>query len=440
MSRKERRAAKEKKPNLFKRFGAWFKNLKTWKKTVLIIILIILIAAGCVFGYIYSKLSKIDTDALDSRDLSCVDVDGYINVLLLGVDARDMKSLKDCRTDAIMIASIKEETGEVHLTSIYRDTYLKMGGDDLYDKVTHAFSYGGAKESIKTVNQALDLNIKHYVVFNFKAVADVVDGVGGINLNIKDYEIEQLNKYTIETAENIGKAKYNLVEEAGKQKIEGVQAVSYGRIRYGVGDDFKRTERMRVVLEKSLGRVKKMKFTQIDKLIDKVLPQVNTNLKTMDILTLAWKVKDFNIVGSASFPYEVSTGYLNGTAYVFPSDLVTDVKKFHKDVFGKKNFKPSNKVYEIAENIDIALGSSTGQGTIDLDEIEKNPTEAPEITPDVQEPQEPEYPDGGETGGGSTGGGTTGGEVTPTPTPTPDPSVPGGGGSESGGTEAPSGE
>ena len=289
MSRRERNAA-AKKPNVFRRIGNWFKNLKTWKKTVLIILLVILIAAGVVFGYMYSKLNKIDKMNLDDRELSCVDIDGYINVLLLGVDARDMSDLKDCRTDAIMIASIKEETGEVHLTSIYRDTYLKMGGKNFYDKITHAFVNGGPKTTVKAINQALDLNIDKFVVFNFKAVADVVDGVGGINLDIEDYEIQQLNKYTIETADNIGKKKYNLVEEAGKQKIEGVQAVSYGRIRYGVGDDFKRTERMRIVLEKSLNKVKKMKFTKLDKLIDKIMPQVKTNLSNMDIITLAWKV------------------------------------------------------------------------------------------------------------------------------------------------------
>ncbi len=418
MSRRERNAA-AKKPNVFRRIGNWFKNLKTWKKTVLIILLVILIAAGVVFGYMYSKLNKIDKMNLDDRELSCVDIDGYINVLLLGVDARDMSDLKDCRTDAIMIASIKEETGEVHLTSIYRDTYLKMGGKNFYDKITHAFVNGGPKTTVKAINQALDLNIDKFVVFNFKAVADVVDGVGGINLDIEDYEIQQLNKYTIETADNIGKKKYNLVEEAGKQKIEGVQAVSYGRIRYGVGDDFKRTERMRIVLEKSLNKVKKMKFTKLDKLIDKIMPQVKTNLSNMDIITLAWKVKDFKIVGSASFPYEVSTGYLDGTSYVFPSDLVADVKRLHKEVFGRKHYEPSDKVYSIAGEISSALGSSANHGSVNVDQITENPQDTPSLETLPETLPEEQKPEDGNTT-------PPGGQVTPpappvNPQPEPQP-------------------
>ena len=91
----------------------------------------------------------------------------------------------------------------------------------------------------------MDLNVDKYVLFNFKMVSDLVNSVGGITVDVKDYEIQQLNKYTKQTAHNIGQKKYKLVTKAGKQKLEGVQAVSYGRIRKGVGDDFKRTSRMR---------------------------------------------------------------------------------------------------------------------------------------------------------------------------------------------------
>ena len=110
---------------------------------------------------------------------------------------------------------------------------------------------------MKTVNQALDLNIKKYVLFNFKAVSDVVEEVDGINIDVKDYEIDELNKYTYETALIIGTENYNMVSEAGPQKLTGPQAVAYGRIRKGVGDDFKRTERMRTVIKKLLTKVKK---------------------------------------------------------------------------------------------------------------------------------------------------------------------------------------
>ena len=89
-----------------------------------------------------------------------MDVDGYINILLLGVDSRDMKNIQGSGADAIMILSIKEETGEVKLISVYRDTYLKMGENDSYNKITDANRIGGPKMTIQALNQAMDMNIQ----------------------------------------------------------------------------------------------------------------------------------------------------------------------------------------------------------------------------------------------------------------------------------------
>ena len=351
-------------------------KMKTWKKVLIIIIVVILAFAAVAFGYMYSKLGKLDREILDKDELSCVDVDGYVNILMLGVDARVMTSLKDCRTDAIIIASIEEKTGKIHLTSIYRDTYLKMGGDDLFDKVTHAFTHGGAKNSIKTINQALDLNIDKYVVFNFKTVADTVDYLGGINVDVKPYEINELNKYTIQSAKIIGQKDYNLVEQAGKQKLCGPQAVSYGRIRKGVGDDFKRTERMRVVISKCMNKVKKLSFSKIDGLIDLIMPQIKTNMSNGDILYLAKHMTKYEMVGSTGFPYKVECGMINGVSYVFPVDLEKDVIKLHKDVFKQDDYFPSAQCRRISDRIKGVVGGGL--------------TPAPDIAPPPKEltPQE----------------------------------------------------
>lgn len=400
---KKSNAMTTKKTKKKKGFKGWFRGLKKWQKALFVIILILLLVTGVAFGYIYNKLGRIGKISLDKRELSCVDIDGYVNILLLGVDSRDMKDTKGARTDAIMIASIKEETGEVYITSIYRDTFLKMGKDDLYDKVTHAFAYGGPKETIRTINQALDLNIEKFVLFNFKAVADVVDGVGGVTVDVEDYEIPQLNKYTIQSAEIIGKKDYKLVQEPGKQKIEGVQAVSYGRIRQGVGDDYKRTERMRIVLEKVLNKTKKLSVGKIDDLIDTVLPQIKTNLSNKDIISMAMNATKYKVVGSKGFPYEVTGGMLDGVSYVFPLDLEKDVKKLHEEVFKQKDYKPSQKCISISNRIKELSGATPSNTVpIDVDKITENPTEhteeLPEMTPDPnakpqEKPQEPATPE-----------------------------------------------
>lgn len=411
-------------------------RLKLYQKILIGILIIAILVVGLGYAYLQSKLNKLNRDSVEnftSKELSCVDVDGYINILLIGIDARDISEYKDARADAIIIASIEEKTGKVYLTSIYRDTYLKLGDENLYDKINHSFANGGAKETMKTINQAMDLNISKYVLFNFKAVSDVVNEMDGITVDVEDYEIDELNKYTYETALIIDTDKYEMVREAGKQKLTGPQAVAYGRIRKGVGDDFKRTERMRTVIKTILSKVKKQSLLKIDDLIDTVLPQIKTNLSNSDILTLGAKLKDFNIKGSKGFPYTVTTGYLNGGAYVFPADLENDVIELHKKVFGDKKYKPSKKVLEISNQIIKDFSFSEGQASIDPEQIIENPTAQPEVlVPEqsVEQPKaQPEVPppsnnQGGngentQPGEGNNQGGGTSEPNQPQPNPNP---------------------
>ena len=278
---------KEKKIDKFKN---WFLGLSKKKRiafVTVVVLVVLLLAVGiigyCLFNSIFADIHKATPE---DYDLSLTAVDGYYNILLLGVDSRDMDNLEGTRSDAIMIVSINEETNDVKLLSVYRDTFMKMGDTSTYDKITHACAYGGPEMTMRTLNQAMDLNISNYVVVNFKAVADLVDAVGGIEVNVEDYEIQQLNKYTIETANNIGREEYSLVESAGVQTLEGVQAVSYGRIRKGVGDDFKRTERMRTVISLVMDKMKEMSFKDIKQIIKMMTPQVQTNLSKTNILAL----------------------------------------------------------------------------------------------------------------------------------------------------------
>ena len=246
---------------------------------LLVIILILLIViAGVTFAT--HLLNKINKNEIDESKLYKHEVEGFTNILLLGVDARDMSDVDNARTDAIMIASINEETREITLTSIYRDTYLEMGDSGDYDKITHAHYYGGAEMSIATVNRALDLDIDKYVLVNFKCVADAIDAMGGIEVEVEDYEIEELNKYTKETARIIGREDYHLVKEPGEQTLDGCQAVAYGRIRKGVGDDFKRTDRMRIILSKMVKKAQGMKPKELTAVMNVVLPQLQTNMSS----------------------------------------------------------------------------------------------------------------------------------------------------------------
>ncbi len=366
MSRMERRRLEEQQRVLAKKGG---------KKSIINIILIVLIVLAILvatvtiasYWYVNSKLNQLtelpvnaDVENYSEYDLSCVNVDGYINVLVLGIDARDINDPnEEWRTDAIMIASIKEDTGDVYLTSLYRDTLFYLPGQGFYDKINHAFTYGGVQETMKAINQAMDLDIKNYVVFNIGACVDIIDAMGGLELDIEEYEISELNKYNKETWRISGQSgSAPQVVQAGTQHVDGSLAVTYGRIRKGVGDDYKRTERMRIVVGKMLDKVKTLSFKEIDNLLDIGLPQVKTNLSNSDIMGLGFKVFNFKISGSTSFPYTISDGYMGAVSYVFPTDLYNDVARLHREFFNQPNYIPSETAFNISSVIyQYAMGS-----------------------------------------------------------------------------------
>jgi len=169
--------------------------MKKWQKICLVIGGILILIVGVGYSFLQSKLGKIDYVEISKEDLQISDsIKGYRNIALLAVDTRDVNTNEGARSDGIIIASINEQTKDVKLISVYRDTYMQVEGHDL-TKITHAYSYGGPTLAIKTLNTNLDLNISEFVAVNFKAVANAIDLMGGIEIEIKDEELKQMNKY-----------------------------------------------------------------------------------------------------------------------------------------------------------------------------------------------------------------------------------------------------
>lgn len=329
--------------------------MRTWLKILISVVVIIgLAGAGAYQGfqsYMNHRLNQVKRVKVDKSKLSCVDVNGYVNIALLGVDSRSMskKALKNANTDAIIIVSLNSKTNEVSLTSVYRDTYLRLQGPggQYYGKINGALAAGGIEGSLKSLNEAMGLDIDQYVLFNFKMVAQLVDAVGGIEVNVHDYEIQQLNKYTIQTARNIHQKDYKLVKKAGKQTLQGVQAVSYGRIRKGVGDDFKRTSRMRVVIKKVTAKLKNLSISQMSDIMDVCLKQCQTNMSNKDMMAMAYRVPKMEFKKSSGFPYYFTGATLQGASSILPVNWEKNVKKFHKRVFGQEDYECPSSVIEI---------------------------------------------------------------------------------------------
>lgn len=330
------------------------KTKKRWKRVLLIFIILILIIVGVIAGFVKNKLNKINYVDISLEDIEINDgiaesLNGYRNIALLGVDTRDVTTNDGSRSDAIIIVSVNKETKDVKLISVYRDTYLYLGEEYGLDKVTHAHAYDGPALTISTLNQNLDLNISEFVTVNFEVVAEIIDMMGGIEIDIQDYELTQMNKYIEDTSKNTGISSSKLTH-SGKQTLDGVQAVTYSRIRKTAGGDYKRTERMRTVLTETFNKAKQMSISDINKIADKVLPQIQTNISQSEIVSLISQIMSYNVQDSIGWPYDTK-GITLDRWYGVPVTLESNVKQLHEEVFGQSDYEPTQTVKDISNKI-----------------------------------------------------------------------------------------
>lgn len=336
------------------------KKMAKWKKVLLIILIVLLLLLAVVAGigtyFVADKLGKIQKEDIDETAIGISDdnnkaLSGYRNIALLGIDSRaDDYSLGN-RSDCIIIASINEKTKDIKLISVYRDSYLAVeeNGKERLDKITHAYAYGGAQNTLKALNTNLDLNISEFVTVNFDAVITAVNAMGGISINIDQSELQYINSYIDGTSKTSGVSSKHITK-TGTQNLDGVQAVAYSRIRYTAGGDYKRTERMRTVIEAMLKKAKSLSIGQLNKLADTMLPKIRTNISSGEILGLIPSLASFNVDDSLGWPYEVK-GITLDRWYGVPVTLEENVKRLHKEAFEQDDYEASEKVKSISNQI-----------------------------------------------------------------------------------------
>jgi len=319
-------------------------------------IIVVFSAIATIFIYMNSKLDKIQYSDLSKTDLDInSDIDNqlsnYRNIAILGIDARADTFSPGNRSDCIMIVSINKTTNDVKIASVYRDTYLKIDNRGL-DKVTHAYSFGGPQLALNTLNNNLDLNISEFVAINFDSVKTAIDCVGGISLTLDADEVRYINSYI-----NALNAQFNTsspnITKPGTYKLDGVQALAYGRIRYTSGGDYKRTERMRTVLLKVFEITRGQSVGNLTKILDSILPHVYTNIPKKQILEQLPKINSYNVVQDFGWPDVdmVDGRIINKVWYGVPVDLEKSVSKLHEDLFDQKNYIPSENVKSISNSI-----------------------------------------------------------------------------------------
>lgn len=295
---------------------------------------------------------------------------GYMNIALFGVDAvTDNQLFKDSRSDSTMIASINLDTGDIKLVSVYRDTYLNLGTveelgldkiykdmvptDDYYSKCNATYSYAGAEQAIKMLNMNLDMNITDFVTVGYKGLSKVIDGLGGVYVEVDAEELKHINNYQIAVADVL-KCDYTKVTKTGYQLLNGVQAAAYCRIRQTTGSDFQRTARQREVLKSIEEQAKKADLNTLTAVFNDCIGDVYTSLKSEDILTLLGKIADYSIVEEAGFPNQDMLGNVTigaKGACVIPDSLVENVEWLHHFLFEDEEYTVSDTVKKINNKI-----------------------------------------------------------------------------------------
>lgn len=336
------------------------------KKFIIVIMILVLLGLGAFYFLkktTDSKIEKIKIEELDTNDIGVneevknkenlnSEKSEFRNILLLGIDTHYNDYVEGNRSDSIIIANINNKTKDVKLCSVYRDTFLSVidnNGKEILDKVTHAYAFGNSKNALKSINTSLDLNIKEYITVNFAALTDVIDTIGGVEIDIDSQELIYINGYIKDTsiATNVPAKK---LEKPGKYTLTGVQAVAYSRIRYTAGGDYKRAERQREVLDAMFKKAKTLSLNKINEMLDKLLPEVSTNLKKEQIQELLLDLMNYKIKTSIGWPYNLKGHSMNKFINV-PITLEKNVERLHKEFFEEENYTTSKKVKELSKQI-----------------------------------------------------------------------------------------
>ena len=290
--RQQPREAKQKKKH---------RGLRRFLTAVIVLLLAVTGLWYLTISHLYDKVEYAPTEILADEPMK---EEGVTNILLIG----------DGRSVAMILVSISNRTKTIYLTSLLRDIYVEIPGHE-GNRLNAAYSFGGPELLLKTIKQNLDIEVNRYVQVNFQAFANLIDAVGGVDLELTNEEVQLVNAYLNE---------YNMLENrpmdtdylpsdaSGLLHLNGPQALAYSRNRY-IGSDFGRTERQRKILEAVFHQLPSSVLTNLDDMIDGILPNLTTNISKNECYALsldAPKLLTYELV-QASIP--IAGSYQNVT-------------------------------------------------------------------------------------------------------------------------------
>ncbi|WP_294125275.1 LCP family protein [uncultured Clostridium sp.] len=318
-------------------------------------LLILCVIGTCVAYYIYvrnkiyTKNENIQFQTIeyenkkkDDDEVNYKEVNGITNVLLVGTDGRDVD--ERARADSIIIATLDNNNKEVRLTSLFRDTLVNIDGHGA-QKLNAAMAFGGIDLLRDTIQETYKISIDKYVIINFWGFEAIIDQIGGVEVNVKNYQLNELNKYI---GESTGGNDYP-VTKSGLQLLNGKQALSYARIRKGVGDEFERTERQREVLFKVAEKLRETKPTKYFGILNSMLDNISTNIEPLDALNMAYTIYKFPSLETKQIHIPLTElsddmDYGGEVGWVFIMDKEQNTKVLHDFIFN--DIEPDESTFD----------------------------------------------------------------------------------------------
>ena len=327
--------------------------------------IIAMIIAECltltaIFGYAFfaRKLTMmprpdVDKTYVKNDDLQVEDLEkmkGYWMIAVFGVDSRDGSVGAGNQSDVNIICCINQDTGEIKMVSLFRDTYLNTNDNGRYSKFNEAYARGGPEQALKFLNKNLDLNITDYITFSWKAVADAITILDGVDVEISKAEFRYINSFITETVQATGVGSHQL-DGPGLHHLDGVQAVAYARLRK-MDSDYARTERQRKIIELAFDKAKKADYATLNNILMTVLPQVSNNLDFADLTNIALSITKYHIGETMGFPSARGEANMGAKgACVIPQTLESNVSELHTFLFGDEVYTPTDTVKQISAKI-----------------------------------------------------------------------------------------
>jgi LCP family protein required for cell wall assembly len=317
------------------------KKFSTKKKVFIGIGAFILVVVAGVLIYANSMLGKIKRIEIPKSDYEL----GIIptpeenkpqitNIAFFGLDTRDPDV--DTRSDVIMILSIDEKNQKVKVSSLMRDMYVPIPGK-MDNRINSAYAGGGPVLAIKTINTNFGLDIRDYVKVDFFGLEKLIDKVGGVEIDVKPSEVNQINLGVQEIANIEKDGNKPVVKKAGLQKLAGRQAVAYARIRYVGNADYERTERQRRVLDELFKSIKAQGTLKLPGIISELFQYVETSMSKTAIVNFAYKAMRFNTQKIDQFRLPVDGLFksqkIRGMSVLVP-DIEMNKQKLHEFIYG----------------------------------------------------------------------------------------------------------